>query len=178
MYLSDLITALSNELKSFFSDVNGSIIFDTGLGQDISASLPLCIFCLDTADESAHVSGQGATRMDYEITFSIYPWEPNSYLSDDNGYSASLADIVDNLRSFLEIGNWQTDEMKALLTNYGFRMEYQGTSKADALSMAEGLCLGFKHRFSSIAFDNSTSDTSNGNTSGTKSGTVVFQGMW
>ena len=100
----------------------------------------------------------------------------NSYLSDDNGYSASLADIVDNLRSYLEIGNWQTDEMKALLTNYGFRMEYQGTSKADALSMAEGLCLGFKHRFSSIAFDNSTSDTSNGNTSGTKSGTVFFRG--
>lgn len=174
MFLSDLITAMTKELQTFFADLSGTVILDTGLAQDISGSLPLCIFCIEDSGDSAHLPGQGITRMDYELYFKIYPFEPNSYLSNDSGYSASLADVIDNLRNHLNSEIWLCQEMIDLTTNYAFRIEYQGTTKAEPLQMEAGLCIGFNHHFSSIAFDNTTQDGANGNTTNVNSGTVVF----
>ena len=157
MYLSDLIAAITKELKYLFIEKAGAtVIFDTGLNGDYAGSLPICIFSIEDSNESAQLSGNGITRQDYELYFKIYPFEPNAFLSDDGNYSSDLAQVVDDLRVHFTTEDWIVQEMKDLTTNYGFRMSYQGTGKAEPLTMAEGLCLGFSHHFSTIAIDQNT----------------------
>jgi hypothetical protein len=156
--LPSLIIALQKECKYLFLTNNGTVIFDEGL-EDYSGSLPILIIQIEDSNESARMIGNGVTRQDYEIYFSVYPFEPNSMNSDDGGYSASLTQIIDEVRVHFENEIWLVQEMIDLTSNFSFRMEYQGTSKASPLAMEKGLCIGYKHHFSSIAIDNDTTST-------------------
>lgn len=158
--LPSLITALQKECKYLFMTNNGTVIFDEGL-EDYSGSLPILLIQLEDSNESARLSGNGVTRQDYEIYFSVYPFEPNSMNSDDQGYSASLTQIIDDVRTHFVCEIWLVQEMVDLTTNFAFRMTYQGTGKASPLAMEKGLCIGYKHHFSSIAIDNDTTSSTN-----------------
>lgn len=177
MILSDIISALTKELKYFFLDKQGTVLLDTELQGDITASFPLCILEISEAPESARLPGNGFTRMDWSFGIRIYAFEPNAYNSDDGGYSASLMQIVDDVRVHFSNEVWLVQEMKDLTTNYAFRLTYGGTVKAESLEIAEKVALGYKHTFESIAIDSNTrNDTDNENTTNVNSGTVVFEG--
>ena len=174
-FLPDFVSALTKELKYFASSNNMTVILDTELGGDYSASIPLCVICIEDDEESARLSGNGITRMDYNIQFYIYSLEPNAYSSEDGGSSALLLKIVDDLRNYLLIEKWQVQEMIDLTTNYGFRMQFQGAGKAPTLETEKGLCIGRALKFASIAFDQQTNASNDYlNSNQTTTGSVVF----
>ena len=154
--LSDIIIALQKEMKAFFLSTGGTYLLDTELQDDITASFPLCILDVSDAPDSARLPGNGVTRMEWNFGLRIYSWEPGAYNPDDGGYSAGLLQIVDDLRNYMENEVWATQEMKDLLTDYGFRLTYMGTSKAEPLQMGEKLCLGYKHLFGTIVVEEAT----------------------
>jgi hypothetical protein len=154
--LPDIIIALTKELKYFFLDKNGTCILDTELSDDITASFPLCILDVSDAPDSARLPGNGVTRMEWNFSLRIYAFEPNAYNSEELNYSANLLQIIDDIRNFFENESWATQEMNDLLTNYGLRITYEGTTKAENIQIGEKLCMGFRHHFSSIAIDQNT----------------------
>jgi hypothetical protein len=159
--LSDIVTAIQKELKYFFLTSKGTVILDTELKEDFTCNLPLCIFSIKSAPESARLPGNGVTRMDWEFSLRIYPYEPNAYNSDDGGYSASLLSIVDDLRNHFENEQWLVQEMVSLTTNYSLRITYNGTTEAESLPLENGECVGFKHMFNTIAIDRTIESTTN-----------------
>jgi hypothetical protein len=65
--------------------------------------------------------------------------------------------------------------MKTLVTNYGFRVTFDGITKAENLSVNEGISMGYRLNFVSIAIEaatNQSNDYPSANQS--VSGTVVF----
>lgn len=174
-FLPDAINGLMRELKSYFTNIKGNAILDTEMGEDFTTDFPLCICELSDAPESARLPGNGVTRLDWNFSLRVHAFEPGAYNADDGGYSASLMQIVDNLRVYFEMENWATDEMKALVTNYGFRVTSDGISKAENLSVNEGISMGYRLNFVSIAIESATNQTNDyPATNQTQTGTVVF----
>jgi hypothetical protein len=178
MILSDIIHAITEELKYFFIDKAGTVILDTQLADDATYDFPLCIIETDDDSESARLPGNGLTRIDLNFTFRVYNYEPNAYNDDDGGYSTTLLDIIDQVRQYFENETWYTQEMVDLTTNYGFRLTFGGSTKAEPITNQEGkIALGRRITFMSIAYDQETrsTDLMNITHKGTNSGTVVFQ---
>ena len=174
-YLPDLIAGLMNELKSYFTGISGMAIYDTDLQDDITAIFPLCVLEVNEAPESARLPGNGLTRMDYSISLRVYAYEPNAYNANDGDYSTGLLQIIDDLRVYFQNEVYQTTQMQALSTNYGFRLTYKGTSKAEAIQIAEKICKGFTLNFETIGFDSATRATVDfPDTNQNVSGNVVF----
>lgn len=176
--LSDFVQAITKETRTFMSSYNGTVILDTEIkGDDFSANFPLVILGFDSAGESGRLPGIGATRMDWDFSLRVYAFEPNAYNSDDGGSSAQLLTVIDDIRVHFENEVWMIQEMVDLTTNYGFRCTYQGTNPAEPMTTNEGICMGYKHSFASIAIDlNTNANTDNVNTgAGTNAGTVVFE---
>jgi hypothetical protein len=175
MITGDIIQAITNEVK-YFLEGKGSYVLDTNLRNDITYSLPLVVIKVKPSQDSARLPGNGITRMGYDIIFDVYNYEPGSYNNDDGGYSSSLMDFIDSFRVFMCSENWLTNDMIALTSNYGFRMEFQGIQDAEPLEGNDTLYLGQKFTFDAIAFDNLTNATYDfPDDSGTISGTIVFQ---
>ena len=178
MILSDIIHAIQEELKYFFLDKQGTVILDTELSDDASYDFPLCIIEVEDDMESGRLPGNGLTRIDLNFTFRVYAFEPGAYNESDGGYSTSLLDIIDKVRQYFENETWYTQEMVDLTTNYGFRLTFGGTSKAEPLANQEGkIAMGRRITFMSIAYDQETSSTylMDITQKGTNSGTVVFE---
>ena len=175
MITNDIVSALMKELKYFFSDKGGNAILNTELNNDFTFTSPLCVLDVRDAGNSGRLIG-GVTKYEPDIDFRVYPLEPNAYNSDDGNYSTDLIKIVDLVRQHFSNEIWLTDEMKALMTNYGFRMSYMGTSRDESLASEEGQILGFKHTFSSIAYDFETLGSTDLTTSNqTASGIVIVE---
>lgn len=174
-FLPDAINGLMRELKNYFTNIKGNAILDTEMGEDFTTDFPLCIAELNDAPDSARLPGNGASRLDYNFSLRVHAFEPNAYNSSDDGYSASLMQIVDDLRIYFTMEDWATDEMKTLVTNYGFRVTFDGITKAENLSVNEGISMGYRLNFVSIAIEaatNQSNDYPSANQS--VSGTVVF----
>jgi hypothetical protein len=150
--ISDLIRGLTKEFKSFCDTNDGMIVFDTNLRDDITFSLPLIVLEIDTAKESARLPG-GITRMDFDISVCVYSQAPDAYIDDDTTDSTSHLDYGDLVRNYLENEVWVTQEMQDLVTNYGLRLTYSGTKKANHLKTKDSTLKGYQHDFESIAFD-------------------------
>jgi hypothetical protein len=177
MITADIIHAIQTEIKYYLDGV-GSYVLDTNLANDISFALPLIVIEIKQAPDSARLPGNGITRIDYDIVFRVYNFEPGAYNDEDGGYSASLMDFIDATRQYLCNEVWQTNEMKAITDNYGFRMEFQGIQDAEPLEGEETLYLGQKLTFASIAFDQTTNSTYDMlDQSGTITGNVVFNDL-
>ena len=175
MITSDIIHALQQELK-YFMNGQGTYLLDTNLKDDISFNLPLIILEIKTAPESGVMLGNRLTRMEYEIILRVYTIEQGAYNDDDGGYSASLMDFLDSTRQYFCNEVWQTNEMKALTDNYGFRMEFQGVSDAEPLEGEATIHLGQRFTFASIAFDTNTNSTYDYfDANGSVVGTVNFE---
>ena len=177
MITASIITALLGEIKYFLNGV-GTYILDVDVKDDIAYEMPLVIFELGDGGLSSGLPGNGITRMDYDISFRIYNFEPNMYDDVDGGFSAGLLDIIDKVRVFLCNEVWLTNEMKALTDNFGFRMEWQGLTKAEPIQSNENLVMGYKLNFESISFDQLTNASYDMlDQSGTVTGTVTFRDL-
>ena len=175
MITEDFVSAITKELMEFFSDKNGTVILNAELGHDFAFSAPLCVIEVEDAPESARLPG-GATRYELNFSIKIYPFEPNAYNSSDQGYSAALLEIVEQVRWQIENEVWITSEMIELTTNYAFRITYNGTTRAEPLETEAGLCMGFRHGFMTIAYEMDTvSQTTITSTGGTISGTEIVK---
>lgn len=174
--ISEIIYALKKELKVFSGDNDScTIIFDTELKDDVVFSLPLIIIEYDESSESARLPGNGITRMDYPIRVRVYMQEPDAYIDDETTGSTSYLNFADDVRNYLSNEQWQTQTMVDLTTNFGFRLTYVGTSKAQDLPTGEKMLKGMQHNFDTISFDQ-TINASNPitETSQTVTGTMTF----
>ncbi len=177
MTSSAIVSAVLKEIK-YFLDNEGTYLFDTQLEPDKLYALPLIIFDLGEASESARLPGNGITRLDYDLSFRVYNFEANAFDSDDSGYSASLIDWFDNIRQHFENEVWLTADITNLTTNYAFRMEFQGMNKAEPILQNENLVLGYKFNFASISVDQVTSSyVDMVENAFNATGTVVFVGV-
>lgn len=175
MITNDIVSALMKELKYFFIDKGGNAILNTELNNDFTFTAPLCVLDVKDSGDSGRLPG-GATRYELNVDFRIYPLEPNAYNSDDGNYSTDLIKIVDQLRQHFEKELWLVQEMKDLTTNYAFRLTYMGTFRDESLSSEEGQILGFRHSFTSIAYDFETLGSTDLTTSNqTASGIVIVE---
>jgi len=176
MILSDIIYGLTQELRSLFNSFGaiGIIILDTEIKDDETYDLPLCIIEINDAPDSVRLPGNGLTQIDFDFTLRIYAYEPNAYIEQDGGYSASLLEIVDKIRNYFELECWQTPEMQMLLSKYGFRLTFSGITKAEPLSQNEKLIMGYRIGFNTIAFDQGTNSSFDENVT---VGTVTTPGI-
>jgi hypothetical protein len=150
-----IISAIMAELK-YFLNGQGTYLLDTQLKSEVNYEFPLVIFDVGNGGDSAQYPGNGLTRIDYDLTFRVYNYEPNAYDDEDYDYSSSLMDIIDNLRTFLENETWLTNKMVDLVNNFGFKMTFQGMNKAENLQSNEVLIMGYSLSFASVAFDPGT----------------------
>ena len=96
-------------------------------------------------------------------------------LNQQDKYIESHLDIIDKVRVFLCNEIWLTNEMKALTDNFGFRMEWQGLTKAEPIQSNENLVMGYRLNFESISFDQLTNASYDMlDQSGDVTGTVTF----
>jgi hypothetical protein len=176
MITGDITHALLEEIK-YFLNGQGTFILDTQIKDDMEYSFPLVILELGDAGESSRLPGNGISRIDYDVAFRVYNYEPNAYSDDDGGYSSSLLDIIDKTRDFFCNEIWQTNEMKALTDKYGFRMEFQGMNKAEPMPANDTMVMGYRLNFSTIGFDQLTNASYDADMplTGSVTGTVVFQ---
>ena len=172
-FLVDLVQALTKELK--YQSGMASVVLNTELREDFTANLPLCIIEIDGAPESAVLPGNSVTRLDWEFALRVYAFEPNAYVSDDSGTSASLLQIIDDIRVHFSNEVFSVQEMIDLRTNYGFRLTFNGITKSEDMNTNEGICMGYRIGFSSIAFDQATNASNDYlNSNQTTTGDVVF----
>jgi len=158
MILGDIIYAITEECKYFLLGQGGTAILDTDLKQPYTDLMPLVVVEVENAGDSAQLPG-GWTRFDLDIAFNVYNYQPGAY--DNSVISASLLDIIDQIRQFFEKGIWQTNFMINLTTNYGFKILYMGQNKAPQIEGSEGIISGWKLNFSSVALDMGTSSYQN-----------------
>ena len=151
--ISEIINAITQELKYFVKENDGMVVIDTNLNEDISFNFPLIILEFNEAPESARLPGNGVTRMDWRFNVRVYNQEPDAYIDDETTGSTSYLNWSDLVRNFLEGEMWITQLMVNLTTNYAFRVTYAGTNKAAELTTNDKTYMGFTHSFETISFD-------------------------
>jgi hypothetical protein len=178
MILTDIVQALTKELKYLFFDKEGTVLLDTEIQGEVSANFPLCILEIEDAPESARLPGNGVTRFDLNFSLRIHNFEPNAFIDDDNGYAPSLLLFVDTIRQHFENEVWKVQEMVDLTTNYAFRITFAGgPNKAEPIDTEGGIAMGYRIMFNTIAVDQITNSTTNlvPSTAGSFTGTIVFK---
>lgn len=139
----------------------GTVIVETDFRQaDLqSYSMPLILLDMVDGHETSQYPG-GVTRVDWMFGFNSYHYMPDSTVDDDSGYSPELLDIIDKIRQHfstgLALGIWLTQGMTGIYENYDFQFTLLGVARAKALN-ADGLKMGWRLGFDSMAIDSSTS---------------------
>lgn len=152
--IGEIIQAIINECKSLNEGKKGTFMLKTDFNVSELASyeMPLLIFELVDAPESGQFLG-GGSFLNWIFALNSYNYQPNASAEDDGGYSSALLNVVDDVRRYFSKANWATDEMKAAVINYGLKLTLSGIAPADALPKEDGLVLGYKIVFDSMAID-------------------------
>jgi hypothetical protein len=155
--IGEILNAVILECRELLKDTGGTVILKTDYRgtSDTSYTMPLLLLDLLEAPDSAQLPG-GVTRKDWIFALNAYNYEPNSYTDDTSGYSEKLLNIIDTIRQHFSLGTWLTQGMTDINTNYGFKFTLSGVVPADALDQ-DGLIMGYRIMFDSIAFDTDTS---------------------
>jgi hypothetical protein len=151
-----ILDAVLKECRELFKDTGGTVILKTDYKSTnlINYSMPLLLLDLVDGADTGQYHG-GTTRTDWMFAFNSYNYEPDSYTDDTSGYSTGLLDVIDQIRQHFSIGIWLTQGMTDILNNYCFKYTLSGIVPADALDQ-DGLVMGYRIVFDSIAIDNST----------------------
>jgi hypothetical protein len=157
--INEILQAVIDECNALFLNTGGTVIFKTDFKSDslVTYTMPLLIVDVVDAPDSGQQIG-GLTRVDWMFAMNSYNYMPNSQIIDDKGYSTSLLKPIDTIRQHFSNGVWLTSGMTDILNNYGFKFALSGITGADALEQ-DGIILGYKIMFDSLAFDSDTLDT-------------------
>jgi hypothetical protein len=160
MITGDIITAIQAEAQALTSDTGafvGQVILKTDFKDtgEITYTMPLLMLDIMDGPESTPFCG-GAHKIDWNFGLDIYNYEPNAYGDDTSGYSGSLLDVIDLVRQHFSLRSWLTAGMTALESNYGFRLTLAGIHKASALKYKDGIIMGYRIHFESMAIDDGT----------------------
>lgn len=157
-----IIAALKLEAKALVANTGkfqGEFVMatdykDTG---EVTYSFPLVMLYMSAAHDSEPFCG-GAMKVNWNFSFAVYYYDPNSYVDDESGYSEQLALPLDIVRAHFGGTNrlWLTPGMAALQQNYGTRFTWDGITPAPRLKHADGLAMGFAHLFASVSVDTLT----------------------
>lgn len=141
----------------------GTVIVETDFNDAKRESYSMPLIVLDMVD--GHETSQwlgGATRVDWMFGFNSYHYMPDSNIDDESGYSPGLLNIIDKIRSHfstgLTLGKWLTQGMPDIFNNYCFKFTLMGVTRAKPLR-SDGLVMGWRLGFDSIAIDSSTIST-------------------
>lgn len=151
-----ILNAVILECRELLKNTGGTVILKTNYKSTdlISYGMPLLLVDLVEAGDTGQYVG-GATHADWMFAFNSYNYEPDSYTDDTSGYSANLLNVIDTIRQHFSKGIWLTQGMTDILNNYCFKYTLSGIMPADALDQ-DGLVMGYRIVFDSIAIDNST----------------------
>jgi hypothetical protein len=154
--IGEILDAVLKECRAFLANKGATVILKTDFKTTNIPTYGMPLLLLDVPDgtETGMYTG-GVTHADWLFSFNSYNYEPDAYTDDTSGYSTGLLDIIDEIRRHFSFEVWLTAEMAAILTKYGFRYTLSGMLPADALE-GDGLIMGYKIVFDSIAIDVST----------------------
>lgn len=124
-------------------------------------TMPLIlIYIVDAPDTSRYIGGM--KKSDWQLAFGSYHYNPDADLNDLSAYPASLSIIIDLIADHFATGltgnAWLTSSMTTIWQNYGFKVTLNGIGRADPLGK-DGLLMGWKVNFDSIALSRNTSNT-------------------
>jgi hypothetical protein len=158
--IGDIINAVLGECIAAIqipddSGVIGTAILNTDYSSDKlrSYSMPLILLDMMDGPESRQFLS-GGTSIDWAFSLNTYNQAPAAYGDDvpNDGYSASLLDLIDEIRQHFSLRMWLTPAMTEIETNYGFKFTFGGISRADKLE-GDGLIMGWRLVFESMAID-------------------------
>jgi hypothetical protein len=154
--VGEILNAILNECQQFYKDTGGTVILKTDFKSTNLATyrMPLLMLEIPDAVETGMFPG-GLTRAEWLIVLNAYNYQPNATLDDLNGYTTGLLNVVDDARRHFSNEIWLAQGMTDAFNNYGMRFTLSGIMPADALDQ-DGLVMGYKIVFDTIAFDTQT----------------------
>lgn len=154
--IGEIIDAVIKEARALFIDNGGTVILKTNYKASNLPSYTMPFLLVDLVDgaDSGQYAG-GVTHADWMFAFNSYNYEPNSYIDDESGYSSGLLNVIDSIRQHFSVGIWLTAGMTSIVNNYCFKFTLSGITSAEAID-ENGLVMGYKIVFDSIAIDNKT----------------------
>lgn len=161
--IGEILNAVMQEAKALLLEEKGTVILKTDFRADNlpSYDMPLLLVDLLDAPDSEELIG-GATRVDWNFAFNSYGRMPDMTIDDDSGYSRDLLNVIDKIRTHFTRKQWLNTSvhptMDDILNTYCFKWTLSGIVNADALE-ADGLIMGYRIVFDSVALDTGTSTT-------------------
>jgi hypothetical protein len=153
----EILQGIIDECKALFEDTGGTVLFHTQFKPDKlpNYTMPLFIIHVNEAPDSGQMIG-GVTRLDWQLAFKTYNYEPNAEVEEDSGYSTSLMDISDTVRQHFSQSNVLTESFLALSSDYNFLMEFAGITEADPIVNNEMITKGYNVNFNCAGIDTDT----------------------
>lgn len=125
-------------------------------------AMPLVIVEITPGSDSMQMLG-GFTMKCWIIDISFYNHVVNTNGYDTTPYSSDLLSGVDDIRVlFSNFSIFKSPEMLSALNVYGMKITYEGDYKAEHLEHPDGLCIGERIRFDTVAWDDRTLGTGSG----------------
>lgn len=160
----EILNAVLMECKQLLQSTGAMVILKTDFKKPdggVTYSGNMIMLSMDDAQESFRYPG-GLTRMEWNMGFDSYNYEPNTMADDESGYSEQLLNFVDMIRqhfsSALETGGFLTQAMQNVYNTYGFQFTFGGVRPATGLEL-DGLVMGWGIYMESTALDQSTLNT-------------------
>lgn len=157
--IGEILNAVILECRELLKDTGGTVVLKTDFRTTDLATyaMPLLLLDVPEAPDSCQLIGN-SSREDWMFGLNSYNYEPNAYTDDTSGYSENLLETISNTKKHFNMGIWLTQGMTDINTKYNFKFTLSGILPADALQ-EEGLTMGWKIMFDSIAIDTSTNWT-------------------
>ena len=154
--IDEILDGVIKESRELLKDTGGTVILKTNYRSTnlTTYGMPLLLLDLVDAGDTGQYAG-GVTHADWMFAFNSYNYEPDSYSDDTTKYSTGLLKIIDDIRQHFSKGIWLTHGMNDILNKFCFKYTLSGILPADALDQ-DGLIMGYRIVFDSIAIDNST----------------------
>jgi hypothetical protein len=155
--IGEILDAVLKECRALFDGTGATVILKTDFDSSnlLGYGMPLLLLDMPDGIDTGMYPG-GVTHVDWQFAFNSYNYEPDAYVDDKSKYSTSLLNFIDEIRRHFSFEVWKTADMNAIRDQYGFRYTLSGITPADALIDGNGLIMGYKIVFDSIAIDTTT----------------------
>lgn len=167
--IDDILDALVKEAQAYVNSIaddnlgTGQVMLATNYKSEelVTYGMPLVILAVPDGSDTSLYPG-GLKRADWNANFASYHYMPDPTNDDPSGYAPGLMKIVDLITDHFAAGLlqnlWLTQGMRDLFSVYGYQMTLEGIGTADPLG-ADGLILGWKTNFGSLALFRGTSQS-------------------
>ena len=154
---SKIISSFIKELKKLFEGEIESVFYDTTFRKNNlpNFTMPLIVLKFTPTTDTAALLN-GITQLAYEFSISVYCYEPNPELSDDQDYSVEEQDIFDKVRQHFSSKIFLTTGMQDIVENYSFTYTFQDISNAEKIIEEMDNIIGYTFNYKGTCFDNTT----------------------